>query len=417
MRPPVPRGLQPVTIPRRFAPAEVTTAAPEEPAYAAPGAVDRIWSAAEGLYASGFHPAIGLTILQHGRPILDRTIGHARGNAPSDPADAELVRATPDTPFCVYSASKAFTAVVIHHLDDQGLLHIDDRVADYIPEFARHGKDWVTLRHVLNHRAGLPSIRASEGLDLLLRPDDVVALLCDMRPESAPGRRLAYHAITGGFLLGEIVRRVTGKDLRAVLREQITGPIGLGHLTWGCAPEVVPHVAQSAFTGYRARFPLSLATDKAFGIPFELAGAVGNDPRWLTALVPSGNVVGTGRDVARFFELLRNEGTLDGVSVLSPRTIRRAIVESSHLELDFTIMLPIRYGTGFMLGARYISIFGPDTSRVFGHLGFMNMFLWADPARGLSVSLLTTGKPLVSPHLVPTARLLRAISRELPKVA
>ena len=125
------------------------------------------------------------------------------------------VLATPDTPFNTFSASKAVTAMVIHLLDEQRLLHIDDPVSEYIPEFGRHGKRSITIRHVLTHRAGIPNLPPDAmRLEMLDRPGEIVQLLCESRPTWHPGRRLAYHAISGGFLLGEIVKRVTGDDIR-----------------------------------------------------------------------------------------------------------------------------------------------------------------------------------------------------------
>src|SRR5205823_7554561 len=95
----------------------------------------------------------------------DRAIGHASGNGPGDRPGAPKVLATPDTPFCIFSASKAITAMVVHLLDQRGLIHIDDRVCEYIPEFAKHGKDAITIAHVLSHRAGVPNI-PRDALDL-----------------------------------------------------------------------------------------------------------------------------------------------------------------------------------------------------------------------------------------------------------
>uniref|UniRef100_UPI003BF7E891 serine hydrolase domain-containing protein n=1 Tax=Stenotrophomonas maltophilia TaxID=40324 RepID=UPI003BF7E891 len=114
------------------------------------------------------------------------------------------VPATTETPFCVYSTSKAVTAMVVHLLAERGALRIDDRVAAHIPEYARHGKGEITIGHVLAHRAGVASL-PKEALDLDLIDDGerLVELICDAKPASAPGRLLAYHAVSGGFILGE----------------------------------------------------------------------------------------------------------------------------------------------------------------------------------------------------------------------
>src|SRR5438132_2755772 len=103
--------------------------------------VDRIWRAGVDLYRSGVHPALQLCVRRRGEVVLDRAIGHARGNGPQDPPDADAVLVTPETPFCVYSASKAVTAMVVHLLHERGVLSIEDPVAKHIPEFAAHGKE------------------------------------------------------------------------------------------------------------------------------------------------------------------------------------------------------------------------------------------------------------------------------------
>ena len=110
-------------------------------------------------------------------------------------------------------------------------------------------------------------------------------------------------------------------------------------------------------------------------------------------------------------------GELDGVRVLEPRTIRRATVERSYRELDFTLGAPLRHASGFILGARALSLFGPDTEHAFGHLGFTNILGWADPERALAVGLITSGKPLLHPALPDLWALTRAIGAEAPKIA
>ena len=367
--------------------------------------IARIEDALLRLYATGTQPAIALTILRRGHVVFDRAIGHARRGG-------EL--ATPDTPFCVFSVSKAVSAMVIHLLDGKNLLRIDDPVAEYIPEFGKHGKDSMTVRHVLTHRAGIPSVAGHADVNLLTQWDEIVRLLCEAKPVSVPGRRLAYHAITGGFVLGEIVRRVTGKTIDEVLRREIAEPLGLPWLRYGVAPEKTHQVAQNYFTGPPVPPGLSHIVKRALGVPFEQAVEFSNDPRFLTAIIPSGNVVATAWELARFFEMLRRGGELDGVKVLDSRMVKRALVESSYLELDLTLGLPVRYGLGLMLAGDRLSPFGPNTSRAFGHYGFINVVGWADPERAISCALLTSGKPFVGPHLVKFWGLLGAIAKNVP---
>lgn len=366
----------------------------------APEALAGIWQRVERLYRTGIHPAIQLCVRRHGRVLLDRAIGHAAGNGPDDPPHGRKVPLTPDTPFNIYSASKAVTAMVVHLLDQRRLLHLSDPVAEYIPEFACHDKESITIQHVLTHRAGMPNLPpAVMDLDMLEDEEGIIAQLCDARPTWRPGRRLAYHAITGGFILGEIVRRVTGKNIRTVLQEEILRPLGFHGMSYGVPARETGRVARAYFTGPPVLPPLSTILERALGVPMDRAIALSNDPRFLTAVVPAGNVIATANELSRFYQLLLDGGTLDGVQIFEPRTIRRATQEQSYLEVDLTLVLPLRYAMGFMLGGAFLSLFGPDTVNAFGHLGFTNIISWADPDRQIAGALMTSGKPLIYPEL------------------
>lgn len=380
-------------------------------------AIERAWQAVEQLYRSGTHPAIQLCVRRHGAVLIDRAIGHASGNGPHDPADAKKVVVTPATPFNIFSASKAVTAMLIHLLDQRNLVRLDDPVCEYIPEFGTGSKQWITIRHVLAHRAGIPNV-PSEAMDLDLLHDDarIVRILCDAQPVSRPGRQLAYHAITGGFVLAEIIRRVTGKPIRAFLDSEISRPLGFSWLNYGVRRSEVKRVALSYFTGPPAVAPLSTILGRALGVPFTDIPELVNDPRYLLGVVPSGNLVATANDMSRFYQLLLNGGELDGIRIFEPRTIRRATGEQSYLEVDFALGIPFRYGMGFMLGGDWLSPYGPDTRRAFGHLGFTNIVCWADPERQVAASLMTSGKPLVYPALYYLWDVLRQIGLACPKV-
>jgi CubicO group peptidase (beta-lactamase class C family) len=379
--------------------------------------IARVWQAVGSLYRSGMHPAIQLCVRRHGQVVLDRAIGHARGNGPDDPPDAPKIRATPDTLFDIYSASKAVTAMVIHLLDQQRRIHIDDRVCDYIPEFGTNHKQWITIRHILTHRAGLPNLSPEAmRLDSLQHPDEILGMLCAAKPIWRPGRVLAYHAITGGFLLGEIVRRVTGKNIRTFLRQEILRPLGFRWMNYGVRAGDLRRVAISYFTGPPPLPPLSTMLARTLGVDMREATVLSNDPRYLTAIVPAGNVVTTAGELSRFYQLLLNQGMLDGVRLFEPRTVQRATAEQSYLEFDFSLGLPLRYSMGFMLGGQWLSLYGPDTQYAFGHLGFTNIIGWADPERQVAAALMTSGKPLVYPALYYVYDIMRQIGLACPKV-
>ena len=380
--------------------------------------IERVWGLVERLYRSGFYPAISLCVRRHGEVVLDRAIGHARGNGPADGPDARRVLATPQTPFLVFSMSKVMTAVVTHLLEQRGLLHIGDRVCEYIPEYARHGKEGITIEHLLSHRAGVPRLPpAAFDLDRLGDREFRLELLCAAKPRSRPGKSLSYHAMSGGFIIAEIVERVTGKDIRTVLAEEILDPLGFRWGNYGVSAADVDLVGLSYPTGPRTLPPLSTLLRGALGLPPDQITRLSNDPRFLTNVVPSANVVSTANELSRFFDLLGAGGELDGVRVLEPRTIRRAITETAFREIDFSLGAPLRHANGFMLGARMMSLFGPDTEEAFGHLGFTNVLGWTDPERALSVGLITSGKPVLHPALADLWLLTRAIGQEAPKVA
>jgi CubicO group peptidase (beta-lactamase class C family) len=401
-------------------PAEVTRVAAE----ADPGAgdlgrddIEDIWRAVVRLYQTGLHPAIGLCLRRRGQVVLDRAIGHARGNGPDDPPGATLLPASPETLFNLFSASKAVTAMLVHLLDEQGKVHLDDPVAEFVPEFGAGGKDWVTLRHVLTHRAGLPSMPPHAVPERLLSdPDLLFRLICDAAPIKPFGRHLGYHAITGGAIIGEVVRRVTGKDIRRFLREAVLDPLGFRHLSYGVRPEEVGLVAQNAATGPAAPPPYSWMLRRALGVGVREAVALSNDQRFLTAIVPSGNIIATANEASRYFELLLRNGELDGVRVFERRTVRRAIAEQSYLEVDSIMAMPVRYGMGFMLGGRWMSPFGSDTHRAFGHIGFTVSVAWADPERDIAVALLTSGKPFITPGQLRWLDVVQTIAKRCRKV-
>jgi CubicO group peptidase (beta-lactamase class C family) len=406
------------TLVRTAPAAEVTTIAAEtDPREVGMTADDvgAIGRALDRAYESGLYPAIALCIRRRGRVIVDRTIGHASGNAPHDPPDAPRQRATPATLFSLFSASKMVTAMLVHLCDQRGLVHLDDPVAHYLPEFARHGKHRITLRHVLTHRSGIPRIPSQfADVGLIDRPDEIVALLCDQKPAWVAGRRLAYHAISGGYVLGAVIERVTGMPLRELIASALRRPLGFDAFDYGVPAARLPEVAKNAFTGPPVLPPISTAIRRALSVDFAEAIRISNDPRFLTGVVPAGNVIGTANEACRFMQLLVAGGELDGVRVFDERTIRRAVAEQTYLELDLTLAAPIRYSMGFMLGGR-VSVYGVATEDVFGHLGFTNVFVYADPSRDLAVALMTTGKPALSPGLVRTAALIQTIAGRTPR--
>ncbi len=374
--------------------------------------VDAVWAGIQDLYRTGIYPGISFCLRRRGRVVLNRALGHSRGNGPGDAEDVETIPMTPETPVCQYSASKAVTAMLIHLLVERGEIHLADPIAHYLPKFAAHGKQHITIYQMMSHHGGIPTPTPGEAdSDILFDHDRFIDLVCGLKPASAGGRRMAYHAVTGGAILGEIVRRVTGNDIRSFLAENIAKPLGFRYFSYGVSEDDIPRVAKNYDTGPPLVYPVSRLVRRALSVSWGDAVRISNDPRFLRAIIPAANLVATASEMSRFFQLLLNEGELDGVRIFKPLTVRRALVPSSEMKFDGTMIIPMKYSPGMMLGASPFGIWGPYSERAFGHVGFINIFCWADPDRHIAVSLQTTGKCLISTHLIALARLLLTIGR------
>lgn len=379
-------------------------------------AVDKIWTAAERMYETGQYPSVGVCVRRSGNVILDRAIGHTRGNGVDDPPATALRRATPSSLHNLFSASKMVTAMLIHLLDERRQIHLDDPVCEYIPEFGTHGKEWITIRHVLTHRAGIPNIPPEHAKPTLVSdPDYVMELLCNAKPVWRPGRRFGYHALTGGFVLQEVLQRVTGRGIQEFLQTEISKKLGLDHFRYGVAPERLDEVALNTFTGIPLLPPASTIFRKVIGLPLREAIVASNSTDFLTGIVPAGNIVTTAEQATRFMEMLLRGGEYEGVQIFDPRTVARAVAEQVYLELDATMGFPVRYSLGFMLGSKYVSLYGRQSSRAFGHMGFTNVMLWADPERDISACIMSNGKPIISPGSVRWLGLIGAIAKHCPR--
>ncbi len=413
------RDLLPVTV-NVFDPEEVTTKSHRETDPRGVGLatkdVDAIWQAVVHYYKLGLHPSLALCIRRRGELILDRAIGHASGNSPQDPEGTPLVRATPDTLYNFFSGSKSVTAMLIHLLHEQERLHVDEPVATFIPEFAKKRKHNITIRDVLTHRAGIPATPSEAiDLDLLERPDEIVASFCDLEPTYRPGTVQAYHAVTGGFILGEIIRRTTGEGVREFLTKSVREPLGMKHFNYGVAPELLDKVAVAAFTGPIPTWPHKNLLQQALGASMRELVDISNDPRFRTAAIPSANLIATPEEICRFFETLLCGGTYEDVRVFEQRTVARATLRQTTGQVDRVLMFPVPFSMGFMLGNKTIGFYGPRTGKAFGHLGFTNVLGWADPERDLSVAFMNTGKPLLAAKMVAWLNVMRVISSRVPR--
>jgi CubicO group peptidase (beta-lactamase class C family) len=381
------------------------------------GDVDEIWSNVVKLYRAGVHPGISLCIRRQGEVLMSRGIGHAQGNGPDDGLEDEKLLMRADTPVCLYSTSKGITALLMHMLAEEGLINVMDPVAFYAPEFAAKGKQNITIHQILAHRGGIPGLPSDVPLETLWDEDKTWELLCQAEPIITDGSKLAYHAITGGFVLERVIRQVTGDDINAYIDRKIRQPMGMKYFTYGAEPEHMDKMAPTYATGPRPGLLLRAFLKRALGTPdITTLADLCNDPRFQEAIIPSGNLVGTAEETSRFFQMMLNGGKWGRRRICSERTIARSVQEFGNRSVDQTLLIPLRYSAGLMLGDAPFGVWGPDSSQAFGHLGLVNKMAWADPEREISVCLLTTGLPLVSHHILPLVNTMRAIGNRIPKV-
>lgn len=225
----------------------------------------------------------------------------------------------------------------------------------------------------------------------------------------------------GHFALDDRVceyHAATGKEIREILATEILDPLGFRWTNFGVAERDVPLVAPSHATGRQLPPVIAAVFRKAIGGTVHEIIPYTNTPFFLSTILPSSNTVSTANELSRFMEILRRGGELDGVRVLSPETLRGAVTECRRLRPDFaTGLMPLRWGTGFMLGSAKYGPFGRNAPAAFGHLGLVNIAVWADPERALSGGLISSGKPGRDPEAGRYGALLNAITAEIPRAS
>ena len=377
--------------------------------------VENIWKSVECFYKSRLQPGMTLVIRRKGEIVLKRAIGHARGELPGSQEAPQLMH--PDTPICLFSASKGITAFLIHALVEKGLIELDAPVSRYIPEFGVNGKERITIRHVLSHRAGVSSIPMKDpDPSLLYQWDNVVGLLNAAKAAHEPGQGQAYHAITGGFVLGEVARRVTGKEMNELLKETFADPLGCEFFSYGLPHDSHNAIASNHVTGGLSIKPVQMVAKRALGIDFHKIGPISNTKEFRNAVIPAANIYANADEVSRFYQMTLNGGTWNGQQVLQPETIKEAVRPAASIGFDRTLLVPIRYSAGLMLGESLMSLYGPKAEKAYGHLGLLNIVCWADPARDISVSFLNTGKTVDPRGFTGMLQVVWAIGKNCPIV-
>lgn len=300
-----------------------------------------------------------------------------------------------DTLVDVFSVGKAMAAVCLLMLVERGQIELEAPVASYWPEFAAQGKELVTVRMLLSHRAGVPAIRRLLRDDLMYEWDEMAAAVAAEEPWWEPGHTHGYHVNTFGFMVGELVRRVSGSSMGEFFRGEVAGILN-ADFHFGTAEHDDQRTADYQFgeeaSPTAARAEVERLFDGDEDRNFLLARVYLNPPgisgigtvntrAWRAAEIPSANGHASARGVARIFSTLACGGEVDDVRLLEPETIELAITEAS-AGTDFVLGRPSRFGLGFQLTQPERRL-GPNP-RSFGHFGAGGSLGFADPDERLA---------------------------------
>ncbi len=319
-----------------------------------------------------------------------------------------------DTMSMSFSTSKGVTSTLLNMLVDRGELNYDDPIARYWPEFAAAGKGTISVRDLMTHRAGLSRLRPLlDRGDRILDWDYMVDRLA--RAEAKPQTRSAYHALTYGWLTGELIQRITGQSLGEVIRTELEEPLGLDGIYIGAPAEARARAAQLSppLGSKQSSLMSALFSDRTaenltrlhrlFGSPLDMKHILDAlvppdnaellfDERILGVPVPAANGLFTARSLARIYAAIAEGGTLDGVELFRPSTIDRM----SRIQVTTRdLVLPIRMG--WRLGYHTAFTCRGGLESAFGHFGFGGSGAWADPSRRLSMAMINNrvgGTPL-----------------------
>jgi CubicO group peptidase (beta-lactamase class C family) len=323
--------------------------------------------------AEGRYPGAQIAIARHGRLALVKTYGDARLDPQRQPARDETL-------WLLYSNTKVLTACAVWLLAERGALRFTDRVAEHLPGFEANGKGDITIVQLLSHRAGFPSAdvppEAWEDHELLRR------VVCRFTLEWTPGSRLHYHRLAAHWTAAAMIEAVTKTDYRAFIRDHVIVPLGLGDDLFVGVPE-----------GQHGR-TVDMHEPSADGTR-QVKRADENTAAFRRAGAPSSGGYGTARALAAFYQMMLAGGRLNGVRLLSPRTIQYVTRNVTGDMVDGYMGMPMHRGLGPHLRGTTETIRGLGalaSPRTFGHGGVGSSYCWADPDSGVSFAYLTNSR-------------------------
>ena len=328
-------------------------------------------------------------VSRDGKAVADFGLGEARPGVAMD-SDSMMIW---------WSSTKPSAAVAIGQLWEQGKIDVEERVCEYIPEFAAKGKGAVTVRHVLTHTGGF---RFADGRAGMRKPwDEIMARIYDAELEEGwlPGQKAGYHPSSGWFVLGEIVRRIDGRPFERYVREDVFEPLGMNDCWVGMPPE--------RYREYGDRIGVMHDTsgDEPTPVPDVDSEEAGG------RCVPGGGGRGPIRELARLFEALAAGGALGETRILSPQTVSAMTARHRVGMFDETFRIPIDWGLGFIIDS---FIYGKHASaRSFGHGGARSSVAFVDPEHALVIAAVTNGMAADAKHAYRFSAICSAIYEDL----
>jgi CubicO group peptidase (beta-lactamase class C family) len=344
----------------------------------------------------GLHVGAQVYAALDGRVVADFGRGEARPGVPM----------TADTIMLWLSASKPVTAAAVMQLVERGKLVLDEPVSKLIPEFAQHGKDSITLRHLLVHTGGFRWVNVDP---LQTSWSEIIAQICAARPERGwiPGQKAGYHPYSSWYILGELVRRADGRPIGEYARQEIFLPLDMID-SWIGMP------AEDRLRN-RERMGVMLQLDKAEPYPHRYDTPEGADQP-----APGGNARGPMHDLGRFYQMLLSHGELAGARVLSPESVKLMTTPQRVGMFDETFRHVMDWGLGTIIdsnryGAETVPYgYGKYSSPgTFGHGGSQSSVAFADPDRQLAVAVVFNGMPGEAKHDIRMRAILAALYEDL----
>ncbi len=325
-------------------------------------------------FADGLETGASFAVMKDGELVVDLWGGHA---------DAAGTKPwTRDTLANVWSTTKGVAAFCCALLVERGELDYGEKVATYWPEFAAEGKGAVTVAQMLSHQAGLSGLREPTKPEDFYNQPLMAGRLAAQAPLWEPGTRSGYHAITYGFLAGELVKRITGQTIGEFLQAEVAKPWSIDFFIG--LPESEEPRAAEMIAATNAQDTAEGATDDVRRLTFtnpRLSQDMPNQRAWRAAEIPAAGGQGTASALARLYGGIASGGELDGVHLLSPGTIakmRTAQIENE----DLILGVPLRWGCGYAINM--FDMYGPNPN-AFGHTGWGGSFGCADPENGIAI--------------------------------